>query len=135
MNTFLGTGNLGQDPKALNGGGVAFSFASKEYFKKAENEQATENTTWINCVAFGQLASLIIKYVKKGSYVAVEGRYSTKTIDKNGSKQTYTNIVVEKCDFPGAFNRGENATSGQPSASSEPSLNTAELSVQDDLPF
>ena len=70
-------GNLGQNPEVkeiANGKAMAkFSMATNESYRNAKGEKVTD-TEWHNIVAFGKLADIIGKYLKKGNEVAVEGR-------------------------------------------------------------
>ena len=54
----------------------------------------------INCVALGQQAETISRYVNKGDKVGIVGKISTRTYDKqDGSKVYVTEIIVEGFDF------------------------------------
>ncbi len=99
-------GRLGQDPEVRElekGKKVAsFSMATSEvYTDKAGNKQ--ENTQWHNIVAWGSLAELAEKYMKKGREVAVDGRLTYRQWeDKNGSKHNTAEIVANEILLLGA---------------------------------
>ncbi len=92
-------GNLGQNPEVkeiANGKAMAkFSMATNESYRNAKGEKVTD-TEWHNIVAFGKLADIIGKYLKKGNEVAVEGRLKTSSYeDKEGIKRYSTDIIID----------------------------------------
>lgn len=75
-------GNLGNDPEVVkfdSGKKTAkFSLATNEDYINQEGEKIT-NTQWHNVVAWGNLAGIIEKYLKKGSEVCVSGSITYRT--------------------------------------------------------
>jgi len=90
-------GNLGQDPEVRtfeNGKSFArFSLATTDSYRDAEGKKVTE-TQWHNLVAWGNLAKVIQKYLIKGSEVAVEGKLTHRTFEKEGKKHYFTEVVL-----------------------------------------
>jgi len=90
-------GNLGMDPevKEVNGKTLArVSMATSESYKDSDGKKVT-NTQWHTLVAWGNIAVIIGKYLKKGSEVAVEGKLSNRSYeDQNGNKKYITEITV-----------------------------------------
>lgn len=94
------TGNLGNDPeiKTFDGGNklARFSMATTEEYTTRNGERA-KNTQWHYVTAWGKLAERIESELKKGSYVSIEGRISTRNYtDKNGQKRYITEIVASE---------------------------------------
>ncbi len=92
------TGNLGGNPEVKtfeNGTKVArFSMATKEEYKTKTGEKA-EDTQWHFVSAWGKMAEQIENELKKGSFVSVDGRLTTRNyVDKNGQKKYVTEIVA-----------------------------------------
>ena len=92
------TGNLGGNPEIKtfdNGNKVArFSMATKEEYKTRTGEKA-EDTQWHYVSAWGKMAEHIEAEFKKGSFVSVEGRLTTRSYnDKSGQKKYITEIVA-----------------------------------------
>jgi single-strand DNA-binding protein len=92
------TGNLGGDPEMKSfesGTKVAkFSIATREEFNTRSGEKSTK-TEWHNITAWGQLADKIVAEFRKGSFVSVEGRLTTRNFtDKNGVKRYITEVVA-----------------------------------------
>jgi len=92
-------GNLGKEPEirhTQSGDIIAsFSVACGEKWKDKTTGETKEKTEWINCSVFGKLAEIIEKYVFKGSKVYLEGKYKTRTWDKDGTTQYTTYVDVQ----------------------------------------
>lgn len=58
-----------------------------------------DKTDFINCVAFGKLAEIISKYCKKGQRIIVCGSLQIDTVEKDGAKNNYTNVIVNDFYF------------------------------------
>ena len=91
-------GNVGKDPeiKSLQYGKVAnFSIACSESWKDKTTGEKKEKTEWINVAVFNEgLVGVIEKYVKKGSKIFLEGQFSTREYEKDGSKRYTTEVVI-----------------------------------------
>ena len=97
VNKVILIGNVGNDPEIIEKGDVKiakFSIATSESYKNKQGEKVS-NTEWHNIVAFGKLAEIIQKYVKKGSKLYVEGKISYSSYEKDGVKMHSTQI---KCN-------------------------------------
>jgi single-strand DNA-binding protein len=94
------TGNLGANPEIKNfdnGNKVArFSMATKLEYKTKNGEKA-EDTQWHYVSAWGKIAEQVEADLKKGSYVSVEGRLTTRNYtDKKGQKKYITEIIANE---------------------------------------
>ena len=72
---------------------VKFSLATDETWNKEKK------TTWHNIMAWGKQAELCSSYLGKGSLVYIEGRLEYSEYEKNGQKQYFTQIVLDKVVF------------------------------------
>jgi single-strand DNA-binding protein len=92
-------GHLGQAPdvKNLEGGSTVtkFSVATNESYTDKKGEKQT-NTEWHNLVAWGKTAELAGQLLQKGSEVAIEGRLTSHSYEKNGEKKYVTEVVVNE---------------------------------------
>jgi single-strand DNA-binding protein len=93
-------GNLGNAPEIRNTESgkklVRFSLATSEMYRNAQGEKVKE-TQWHNLIAWGKVADIAEKYLKKGSEVAIEGKLITRNYtDKEGNKKYITEIQVEE---------------------------------------
>ena len=93
-------GNLGNAPEIKNtesGKKLArFSVATNESYRDAKGEKVTE-TTWHNLIAWGKVADIAEKYLKKGTEVAIEGKLISHSYsDKDGKKKTVSEVLVNE---------------------------------------
>jgi single-strand DNA-binding protein len=93
-------GFLGNAPEIKNtpaGKKLArFSVATHETYRNADGEKIKE-TQWHTLTAWGKLADIIEKHLKKGSEVAVQGKLLNKNYtDKEGNKKYTTEIQVDE---------------------------------------
>jgi len=91
-------GNLGAEPEikeTQNGKKLArLRLATNETYRNAEGEIVKE-TQWHDIVAWGKLAEISEKYLKKGQEVCIEGKLSNRNYeDKEGIKRYVTEIVA-----------------------------------------
>ena len=128
---------------------VSFSIAINRRFVSRNNEQAEQQTDFINLVAWRQTAEFISKYFRKGSAICVTGSIQTRSWqDNQGQKRYATEVVVDEAMFVDSRSESNGASQGAyvpdaynatPSYSSNPQSNNApnfeELNTDDDLPF
>ncbi len=89
-------GRLGRDPelREVNDTRVAsFSLASND---------GKDNTTWLDCQAWGKQADLIKTYFNKGSEIVIAGSLKSRTWDNDGEKRTAFDVRVTDIDFCGS---------------------------------
>ena len=99
LNRSLLIGNVGNDPeiRTLNNQEKVASFrlATTERYKD-RNGDVKENTEWHQIVAWGKMADIVEKFVKKGSQVYAEGKITNrKWTDKDGNDRFTTEIRAE----------------------------------------
>jgi len=93
-------GNLGANPeiKTLDGGRklARFTVATNETYRNAKGDKVTD-TQWHTLIAWGKVAEIAEKYLKKGSEVAVEGKLINRSYnDKDGNKKYSTEVQVNE---------------------------------------
>lgn len=94
-------GYTGGEPKSRDLGNgdtaVSVSVATKETWSDATSGEKKERTTWHDIVSYNpRLNEVFRKHVHKGDLIAVEGQIQKREIDRNGQKQTVTEIVLPK---------------------------------------
>jgi len=87
--------------------------------------EAREETTFVDCDAFGKTAETMSKYLAKGRPVFIEGRLKLdQWEDKEGNKRSKMAVVVEGFQFidskPGGGGGNSGAHSGGGESYSEP---------------
>lgn len=97
INKVILMGNVGADPQinqAESGMNVTkIAIATSESWKDKESGAVKEKTEWHQVVFFNKLADLVMKLVRKGSRIYVEGRLHTRQWqDKNGNNRQNTEV-------------------------------------------
>lgn len=99
LNKVILIGRVGKDPEFRNLDNnltvVNFTIATSESFKNKQGEKIT-NTEWHNLQAWGSLATIIEKYVKKGQLIYIEGKIKTDSWEKDNVKHYKTVISVNE---------------------------------------
>lgn len=106
INKAIIVGNVGKDPEIryLANGDAVTSFSVATTWKVKGEEQ----TEWHRITAFGKLAEICGKYLKKGSQVYIEGRLQTsKYTGKDGIERYSTDIIASQMQMLGG--KGETA--------------------------
>lgn len=91
-------GRVGGDPQVTvissDKKKVTFSIATNESYKDKNGEKKTI-TDWHNIVAWGKLADIIEKYVKKGSELLIDARHKTDSWeDKETKEKKYSSYFL-----------------------------------------
>ena len=125
MNKVILVGRLTQDPIAGNNPErprANFTLACDDNGRKANGEQST---TFVPCVAWSNLATFALNYLKKGSLVSLEGRIDRRSYVSKDTNQNVVafNIVADRINF---INAGTNKTV-QPVQKQEPTMSINEV--------
>lgn len=111
FNKVILMGNLTTDPELRttpNGQNLAsFTLAINRTWNNANGERQ-EETSFINCTAWGKTGETISKYVSKGRQLLVSGRLQQRTWqDKDtGKNRSAIDVIVEEFSFISDGNRG-----------------------------
>lgn len=134
MNRVILMGNLTRDPETQNAGGTTVTRASialNEKYKDSKGE-IQEVVSFIDLTIFGKRGEAFAKYLRKGSYVALEGKLRQERWDdkETGAKRSRVKVIVDDWNFTHASNKDRG---GQPS-SPAPAQGGAG-GMGDDVPF
>lgn len=106
MNTFIGIGNLGQDPttRTTPSGGTVTNFTiaiDRKFYRGAgDTRTLVKQTDWIPVVCWGTLATTCSSYLQKGSKVSVQGAVRPRAYtDSNGNSRQVFEIVATEVQF------------------------------------
>lgn len=95
MNKVLLTGRITKDPEIryTQSGmpNLRFSIAVDRTSRDANGNRQAD---FINCVAFGQQADFMSKYIHKGYMIAIEGRIQTGSYQGQDNQMRYTTDVI-----------------------------------------
>ncbi len=143
VNKVILIGNLVRDPEITqinaNTEVSKFTMAVNESYKKPTGE-TVENTTYIDCEAWGGLSSVVKNYVKKGSKLYIEGNLRADTWQdadsgKNRTKHKIRVLDLVMLDSRGGGNDGAGSSyqsNNNNSRDEEPQVNAVD---DDELPF
>lgn len=117
LNQWNGIGHLGRDPETryTSSGSPVTSFSIACGWKSKDKE----GTEWVNITAFGKLAEICEKYLRKGKQVFIQGRLTTDKYEKDGVTRYSTKVVADRMQMLGGGEGGkpaERAASPQASA-------------------
>jgi len=110
VNKVILIGNLGADPESRtsqSGNTVAnLRIATTERQRDREGNWS-DHTEWHRVVCFGRTADNVVRYLKKGRQIYVEGRIQTrKWQDRDGNDRYTTEIVANDIRFLGGRDGG-----------------------------
>ena len=105
LNTVMLAGHLTRDPQLRSlpqdKTVVSFSLAINRRFKGADGE-IKEDSTFVDCEAWGRTAELVGQYLQKGSGCYVEGRLKLDAWeDKEGAKRSRLKVVADSVQVLG----------------------------------
>lgn len=98
-------GHLGRDPELLRTKTdtefVKFSLATSETYRDSQGDRQTR-TQWHDVIAFGKLAEILFKHLKKGQEIAISGRLEyNEWTDKNDAKRKTAQVIASEFNFVG----------------------------------
>lgn len=94
-----------------------------------------ETTYFINVVTFNKTALFVNNYLKKGSFLTLEGRLTIRTYEtKNGGKNTVTEVLADRVESVKAESTGKVEKEEVKQDKQEQLFDDDEPS-EDDLPF
>lgn len=135
-------GHLGNDPEIRfmpNGTPVAtISVATSETWKDRNSGERKEKTTWHRVVFYEGLAEVVKQYLKRGSFVDIEGRLRNSSWeDAQGVTRYATDIVGKEMLM---LDKKPVGAAGQPAQAPAPSAPPARPAsgfndMDDDIPF
>ena len=92
MQKLILIGNSCRDCELANAGDKQYSRINLAVGRKFDKEK----TDFFNCTAFGKLAEVVAKYVKKGTKIAVTGRIEFNE-DKDGKR--HHSVIVDDLEL------------------------------------
>lgn len=142
FNKVILLGNLTADPELRttpNGQNVAsFSLAVNRTWNNAQGEKQ-EETSFINCTAWGRTGETIAKYIGKGRQLLVSGRLQQRTWqDKDtGKNRSAIDVVVEEFSFVNDGRGGDSSAAPRAAKTQEPVIDDISDDPIDlsDIPF
>ena len=137
-NKVLLMGNLTRDVELKQTAGnqsvAEIGLAVNRRFKDRDGNDR-EETTFVDCEAWGRTAEVMAQYLAKGRPVFIEGRLKLDSWqDQSGNKRSKMRVVVEGFQFIDSKGGGGGGNAGGRSAPQrEPAATSS--SIDDDIPF
>ncbi len=130
-------GNLTRDVEVRTTSGgqsvANFSLAVSRSWRGQDGQQQ-EQTSFINCVAWGKVGEVIQQYVKKGNPLLVSGRLDQRSYDdKDGNKRQAVEVVVEDFNFVSGGRSDDSADYSQSSSNNSSSSKKSQDVAVDDI--
>ena len=93
-----------------------------------------DNTDFIPCTAFEKGAELINQYSGKGCLLSVSGKLHITSVEKDGKKATFTDILVNEFEFLTPKGNATETKSTSPSGYNKPKIDVP-AEEEYDVPF
>ena len=156
INRVIISGNLTRDPElrqTQSGTPVlGFGVAVNDRRKNQQTGEWEDYPNFIDCTMWGNRASSLANYLKKGTKVAIEGKLRWSQWERDGQKRSKIEVIVDELEFMssrssdstygGGGNYGGNAgynadrsTSAPAPAMSAPVIDASSSVYDDDIPF
>ncbi len=142
MNKVILMGRLTRDPEVRYGNDnkpvARYSIAVDRRYKDQSGNYPTD---FFNLVSFGNTASFVEKYLRKGTKIVVDGELRNNNYEKDGKTVYQDQIVANSVEFAESKNaqggNGDysNAPSNQPTGDAGDGFNAIEDATEDNLPF
>ena len=147
MNKVILVGNLARDPELRQtpaGVSVArFTIAVNRNYTAKDGQQQTD---FISCVAWRQLAEFLCRYFQKGSSIQLCGSIQTRSWDgQDGTRHFATEVIADEIQFNGPKQQNEQTQGTAPIPGMSPNVSAHSdiltddyddvTSDEDDLPF
>ena len=133
MNSVILIGRLTQDPQAstLDSGHsyCRFSIAVNRRFSRNGENQAD----FINIITWDALAQNCVKYLVKGSQVAVQGSIQTGSYERDGVRRQTFDIRADQVEFLSRANGNGAGAQNQPAR--DQAIDELKEVDDDDMPF
>ena len=98
MNKVTLIGTVTAKPEQYGDALTRLTVVTNEKFKNKAGE-LQERADFHRCVAFGKRGDVMAQYLDKGSKVAIEGKISYDSYEKDGIKRYTTDIIVFNFEF------------------------------------
>lgn len=143
FNKVLLMGNLTRDPELRhtnnNTAVCKIGIAVNRQWTDRNTNERREDTTFVDCTAFGRQAEVLNQYLKKGRPLFIEGRLNlNQWQDQEGNNRSKLEVIIENFQFLGAPDGGGGGGGEQPAYSRSGSSSgggSHEPISEDDIPF
>ena len=141
MNKVFLMGRLTRDPEIRYGNDnkpvARYSIAVDRRYKDQNGNYPTD---FFNLTSFGNTASFVEKYLRKGTKIVVEGELRNNNYEKDGKTVYSDQIIANSVEFAESKNAQgggdySNAPSNAPTGDAGDGFNAIEDATEENLPF
>jgi single-strand DNA-binding protein len=114
-----------------------FGLAINRKFKKQDGTQG-EEVCFVDCQMFGKRADVLVKYLKKGDPIFLEGHLKFDSWQgQDGSKHSRLRVMIENFEFLGGRTEkeAEPAEAAEPTVAAENKTQNYDPDNDDEIPF
>lgn len=127
MNLVVIMGRLVRDPEIRH---AKDNMCVAKFTVAVDRRGKDKETDFISCTAFGKTAEFCEKYVKKGTKVALEGRWQTGSYTNKEGAKVYTNdCIIDQIEFAESKKSEETAPKAPDDFMNVPD------NIDDEIPF
>lgn len=131
MNKVILMGRLVRDPESRY---TQDQMCVAKFTLAVDRRGKDKEADFISCTAFGKTAEFVEKYIKKGTKVALEGRWQTGSYTNKEGTKIYTNdCIVDQIEFAESKKSEEQTAPNTPSAPDE--FMNLPSDIDDEVPF
>ena len=140
INRVVLVGRLTRDPELRRtGSGNSVCSFTVAVDNRSKNPDGTRGTSFIPCVVFQQSADNMVRFLRKGALVGIEGRLNQRSYQRqDGSKAYVIEVLCDSVQFLEPKQEGgvdeAPVFDDQPAEDANKNLDTLDL-PDDDLPF
>lgn len=137
MNRVILMGRLTGDPESRKTqSGKAATRFRLAVDRKGKREEGKQNADFVNVVAWDKLGEFAASYLKKGTRVAVEGRLTTGSYQKDGQTVYTTDVTAESIEFAESKSAEQSRQQQKPPAQDDPYSDPGYWGgIDDECPF
>ena len=140
INRVVLVGRLTRDPELRRtGSGNSVCSFTVAVDNRSKNPDGTRGTSFIPCVVFQQSADNMVRFLRKGALVGIEGRLNQRSYQRqDGTTARVIEVLCDSVQFlePKQVGEGDEIPTfdDQPAESTSNNLDAVDL-PDDDLPF
>jgi single-strand DNA-binding protein len=137
VNSVTLSGNLTRDPEQVEGHQIVkFGMANNRRRKNKETEEYEDEVSFFDVTVFGNFADLVMRKLRKGQPVTVQGRLEEQRWETEDGKRSKVVVIAFEIDGPGFYVKDEDvpAIEGQEAMPVEEEAKPKSQN-DDDIPF
>ena len=116
INRVIISGNLTRDAElrqtASGTSVLGFGVAVNDRRRNNQTGEWEDYANFVDCTMFGQRASAIAPYLRKGLKVAIEGKLRYSSWERDGQKRSKLEVIVDELEFMSSRNDSQGGMGG-----------------------